>query len=84
MQQAKPQHRATHDPFMQRSASSTQTEDIFVDLFREVFGLEKAQKLVHEFPYRDFLGNHRFVDSPRYTYSAIGSRFPNGKAARAF
>ena len=47
---------------MQRAATSTQPEDIFVDLFREVFGLEKAQMLVHEFPYRDFLGNHRFVD----------------------
>ncbi|MCL5097998.1 MAG: DEAD/DEAH box helicase family protein, partial [Candidatus Omnitrophica bacterium] len=44
------------------AAQSTQPEDVFVDLFREVFGLEKAQMLVHEFPYRDFLGNHRFVD----------------------
>lgn len=47
---------------MERAASSTQPEDIFVDLFREVFGLEKAQMLVHEFPYRDFLGKTRFVD----------------------
>ncbi len=47
---------------MERAAQSTQPEDVFVDLFREVFGLDKAQLLVHEFPYRDFLGNHRFVD----------------------
>lgn len=47
---------------MERAASSTQPGDIFVDLFREVFGLEKAQMLVHEFPYRDFLGTTRFVD----------------------
>ena len=47
---------------MERTAQSTQPEDVFVDLFREVFGLDKAQLLVHEFPYRDFLGNHRFVD----------------------
>ena len=47
---------------MERAAQSTQPEDIFVDLFREVFGLDKTQILVHEYPYRDFLGNHRFVD----------------------
>ena len=47
---------------MQRAAQSTQPEDIFVELFRQVFGLEKTQMLVHEFPYRDFLGNYRFLD----------------------
>lgn len=47
---------------MERAAQSSVPEDIFVDLFREVFGLEKAQMLVHEFPYRDFLGNPRFID----------------------
>jgi hypothetical protein len=47
---------------MERAAHSTQPEDVFVDLFRELFGLEKAQMLAHEFPYRDFLGNTRFVD----------------------
>jgi superfamily II DNA or RNA helicase len=47
---------------MERAAHSTQPEDLFVDLFREVFGLEKAQMLAHEFPYRDFLGNTRFID----------------------
>lgn len=47
---------------MERAAQSTQPEDIFVDLFREVFGLEKTQMLVHEFPYRDFVGNTRFID----------------------
>jgi hypothetical protein len=47
---------------MERAAHSTRPEDIFVDLFREVFGLAKAQMLAHEFPYRDFLGNTRFID----------------------
>ena len=28
---------------MQRAATSTQPEHIFVDIFREVFGLQKAQ-----------------------------------------
>ena len=47
---------------MERAAYSSRPEDIFVDLFREVFGMEKAQMLAHEFPYRDFLGNTRFID----------------------
>ncbi len=47
---------------MERSAHSSQPEDVFVDAFCDVFGFEKAQLLVHEFPHRDFLGNTRFID----------------------
>jgi hypothetical protein len=47
---------------VERAAQSSMPEDIFVDLFREALGLEKAQMLVHEFPYWDFLGNLRFID----------------------
>jgi len=47
---------------MQRAAHASLPEDLFVDLFRDVFGLDKAQLLVHEFPYRDFMGNARFID----------------------
>jgi hypothetical protein len=41
---------------MNRAATSSQPEDIFVDLFSQVFGVEKAQLLVPEFDYRDFDG----------------------------
>jgi superfamily II DNA or RNA helicase len=47
---------------MNRAATSSQPEDIFVDLFSQVFGVEKAQLLVPEFDYRDFDGIQRFID----------------------
>jgi superfamily II DNA or RNA helicase len=45
-----------------RAATSSRAEDAFVGLFQEVFGIEKTQLLVHEFPYKDFLGKTRFID----------------------
>jgi hypothetical protein len=47
---------------MSRGAESSIPEDDFVDLFADVFGLEKAQLLVHEFAYRDVVDGQRFVD----------------------
>lgn len=47
---------------MSRGAESTIPEDDFVDLFADVFGLEKAQLLVHELGYRDIAGAQRFID----------------------
>jgi superfamily II DNA or RNA helicase len=47
---------------MNRAVTSSQPEDIFVDLFTEVFGVEKAQLLVPQFEYRDFDGADRFLD----------------------
>ncbi|HEU4386576.1 MAG TPA: DEAD/DEAH box helicase family protein [Blastocatellia bacterium] len=47
---------------MNRAATSSQPEDLFVDLFSQVFGVEKAQLLVPELDYKDFDGVQRFVD----------------------
>jgi hypothetical protein len=41
---------------------STQPEDDFISLFAEVFGLEKTQLLVPEFPIRDIEGGARCID----------------------
>ena len=37
-------------------------EDIFVELFVQVFGLASVQLLVHEFPFEDIYGNGRNID----------------------
>lgn len=44
------------------AATSSQPEDIFVDIFSQVFGFEKAQLLVPELDYQDFIGNGRRID----------------------
>jgi len=44
------------------SLPSTQPEDDFISLFAEVFGLEKTQLLVQEFPVLDLEGGARFID----------------------
>lgn len=48
--------------FSQRAATSSQPEDMFVELFTQVFGLEKTQLLVPEHPVADIYGNQRFID----------------------
>jgi very-short-patch-repair endonuclease len=45
-----------------RQDAASGPEDAFVDLFAQVFGLEKAQLLVHEYPFRDIYDNGRFID----------------------
>lgn len=45
-----------------RPAEASGPEDQFVELFAQVFGLEKAQLLVHEYPFRDIYDNGRFID----------------------
>jgi hypothetical protein len=47
---------------MKRAATSSRPEDIFVDLFSQVFGVEKTQLLAPEFEYTDFDENRRFID----------------------
>lgn len=42
-----------------RRDAASGPEDAFVDLFAQVFGLEKAQLLVHEYPFRDIYDNGR-------------------------
>ena len=36
-----------------RQAEASSPEDQFVELFAQTFGLEKAQLLAHEYPFRD-------------------------------
>ncbi|HEV3343959.1 MAG TPA: DEAD/DEAH box helicase family protein [Pirellulales bacterium] len=45
-----------------RQAVSTLGEDVFVELFAQVFGIEKVQMLVHEYPVEDIYGGGRFID----------------------
>lgn len=45
-----------------RSAVASGPEDLFVELFSQVFGFEKTQLLTPEYPVQDFLGNSRFID----------------------
>lgn len=56
---------------MSHSETSSQPEDLFVDLFTQVFGLEKAQLLIPELDYQDFLGNGRRID---YALKAMDGR----------
>ena len=44
------------------STTSSRPEDLFVDRFAEVFGVESACLLAHEFPVLDILGNGRLID----------------------
>jgi superfamily II DNA or RNA helicase len=43
-------------------ALASTPEDIFVELFAQVFGLEKVQLLAHEFPVEDIYGGGRAID----------------------
>jgi superfamily II DNA or RNA helicase len=45
-----------------RQAVSTLGEDVFVELFAQVFGIEKVQMLAHEYPVEDIYGRGRFID----------------------
>ena len=54
-----------------RSAVSTEPQDIFVELFSQVFGLEKVQLLSPEHAVKDIYGSSRYVDfalrTPEYS-----------------
>jgi hypothetical protein len=45
-----------------RAATSSAPEDLFAELFTEVFGLDKALLLVPQYPVLDIYDGHRFVD----------------------
>ncbi|NLY00965.1 MAG: DEAD/DEAH box helicase family protein [Rhodopirellula sp.] len=45
-----------------RQGFSSGPEDIFVDIFAQVFGLEQVQKLTHDYPAEDIYGGGRFID----------------------
>ncbi len=46
----------------ERSAVSSEPEDAFVELFGQVFGLDKVQLLASQYPVEDIYGNGRFLD----------------------
>lgn len=45
-----------------RAAESSRPEDAFVELFAQVFGIEKTQLLAPEYPVQDIEGATRFID----------------------
>src|SRR5437016_6484068 len=49
-------------PSGERQALSSLPEDQFVELFAQVFGVDKVQLLAHEYPVEDIYGNGRFID----------------------
>jgi superfamily II DNA or RNA helicase len=46
----------------ERGATSSTAEDLFTDLFTQVFGVEKALLLVPQYPVTDIYGGNRLVD----------------------
>ncbi len=46
----------------ERQAYASAPEDIFIELFAQVFGIEKIQMLAHEYPVEDIYGNGRSID----------------------
>jgi superfamily II DNA or RNA helicase len=46
----------------ERQAVASTPEDVFVELFAQVFGLEKVQLLAHEFQVEDIYGTGRSID----------------------
>lgn len=46
----------------EREAFASGPEDVFVELFAQVFGLANVQLLVHEYPVEDIYGSGRSID----------------------
>ena len=44
------------------SASSSSAEDLFIELFSDTFGAEKASYLYSQYPFSDIYQNSRFAD----------------------
>ena len=49
-------------PSSTRSATSSTPQDLFAELFTQVFGLENTRLLTPEFPVEDIYGGSRYVD----------------------
>ena len=49
-------------PSSDRSATSSTPEDLFAELFAQVFGIENTRLLAPEFPVEDIYGGSRYVD----------------------
>lgn len=45
-----------------RSASGSSVEDLFIELFSDTFGAEKASYLYFQYPFSDIYQNSRFAD----------------------
>ena len=45
-----------------RSASGSSAEDLFIELFSDTFGAEKAGYLHSQYPFSDIYQNSRFAD----------------------
>ena len=45
-----------------RSVSESAAEDLFIDLFADTFGAEKAGYLYSQYPFYDIYQNARFAD----------------------
>ena len=45
-----------------RSASGSSAEDLFIELFSDAFGAEKAGYLYSQYPFSDIYQNSRFAD----------------------
>ena len=45
-----------------RSASGSSAEDLFIELFSDTFGAEKADYLYSQYPFSDIYQNSRFAD----------------------
>lgn len=56
---------------MDKAGTATRPEDIFVELFAQVFGLEKAERLSHEFGVLDIYNQPRRID---YALEIAGKR----------
>lgn len=54
----------------ERISTSSLPEDTFVELFSQVFGLDKVQLLSHEHPVEDIYGERRYIDYALRTLDA--------------
>lgn len=45
-----------------RSAESSSSEDLFVDIFQDVLGFERTQLLIPQYPFTDIYDGGRFID----------------------
>lgn len=53
-----------------RSGTSSLPEDVFIELFAQVFGLDKVQLLSHDHPVEDIYGTGRYIDYALKTIDA--------------
>lgn len=54
----------------ERASASSLPEDVFIELFAQVFGLDKVQLLSHEHPVEDIYGERRYIDYALRTLDA--------------